>query len=80
MMSQRARNYTILDGHLYKSSMVAPWLKCITIDEGTELLQEIHSGFCSGVRPFVSKAFRQGFFWPSALKDAEYLVKTYEGC
>ena len=83
MMSQRARNYTILDGHLYKSGVVAPWLKCITIDEDSELLQEIHSGSYGlhiGVRPLVSKAFRQGFFWPSALKDAEYLVKTYEGC
>jgi len=81
MMSQRARNYTILDGHLYKSGVVAPWLKCITIAEGRELLQKIHSGLWGsqiGVRPLVSKAFRQGFFWPSALKDAEYLVKTCE--
>ena len=70
-MSQRARNYTVLDGHLYKSGVVAPWLKCITIEEGKELLQEIHSGSYGshiGVRPLVSKAFRQGFFWPSALK------------
>ena len=46
MMSQRARNYTVLDGHLYKSGVVAPWLKCITIEESRELLQEIHSRSC----------------------------------
>ena len=83
MMSQRARNYTISDGHMYKSAVVAPWLKCITIAEGRELLQEIHSGLCGshiGVRPLVSKAFRQGFFWPSALKDAKKVVKTCEAC
>jgi hypothetical protein len=38
MMSQSARNYTISDGHMYKSGVVAPWLKCITIDEGRGLL------------------------------------------
>ena len=27
-----------------------------------------------------SQAFRQGFFWPSALKDAEKVVKTCEAC
>ena len=82
MISQRARNYTVLDGHLYKSGVVAPWLKCITIDEGRELLHEIHSGSCGshiGVRPLVFKAFRQGFFWLSVLKDVEYIVKTCEG-
>jgi len=83
MISQRARNYMVLDGHLYKSGVVAPWLKCITIKEGKEILQEIHSESCGshiGVRPLVSKAFRQGFFWPSAIKDAEHIVKTCEGC
>ena len=38
VMSQWARNYTISDGHLYKSGVVAPLLKCISITEGRELL------------------------------------------
>ena len=72
-MFQRARSYTLSGGELYKSGVVAPWLKCITTAEGQELLKEIHSGLCGshiGIRPLVAKAFRQGFFWPSALKDA----------
>jgi len=62
------------EGELYKSGVVAPRLKCITIAEGQELLKEIHSGLCGshiGIRPLVTKAFRHGFFWPSAFKDAE---------
>ena len=73
-MFQRARSYTLSEGELYKSGVAAPRLKCITAAEGQELLNEIHSGFCGshiGIRPLVAKAFRQGFFWPSALKDAE---------
>jgi len=82
-MFQRARSYTLYEGELYKSGVVAPWLKCITTAEGQELLKEIHFGICGshiGIRPLVAKAFRKGFFWPSALKDAEKIVKTCEGC
>jgi hypothetical protein len=28
----------------------------------------------------VAKAFRHGFYWPTALKDAEQLVKHCNGC
>ena len=72
-MFQTAWSYPIFEGEMYKSGVVAPWLKCIPISEGKELLQEIHSGLCGShirVRPLVSKAFMQGFFWPSTLKDA----------
>ena len=60
-MFQRARSYTLYEGELYKSGVVAPWLKCVTMAEGQELLKEIHSGLCGshiGVRPLVAKAFR----------------------
>ena len=82
-MFQRVRGYVISQGQLYKSGVVTPWLKCIPISQGIELLNEIHSGICGshiGIRPLVAKSFRQGFFWPSALKDAERIVKTCEAC
>lgn len=37
-MFQRARSYTIFEGELYKLGVVAPWLKCIPISKGRELL------------------------------------------
>ena len=64
-MFQRARSYTLSEGELYKSGVVAPWLKCITATGGQELLKKILSGLCGshiGIRPLVAKAFRQGFF------------------
>ena len=64
-MFQRARGYIISESELYKSGVTSPWLKCISIAEGIELLKKIHSGFCVshiGFRQLVSKAFRQGFF------------------
>lgn len=82
-MSQQARGYFVSKGELYKSSVTAPWLKCIPIVQGRELLNEIHSGLCGshiGVRPLVAKAFKHGFFWPLALKDAKHIIKTCEAC
>jgi hypothetical protein len=64
-MQQRARGYKVFNGKLYKASVIAPLLKCITISEGKQLLKEIHKGFCgshNGPKALVGKAFRQGFY------------------
>jgi len=82
-MEARARNYTIIDGNLYKKCVVQPLLKCISQAEGRELLQEIHYGTCGshiGPRALSAKALRQGFYWPTHIKDAEEIVKTYKAC
>jgi hypothetical protein len=58
-------------------------LKCISREEGKEILEEIRSG-CYGnhtaLRTLVGKTFRTGFYWPTALKDAEELVRQCKGC
>jgi hypothetical protein len=82
-MAARARSYTLIDGILYKKGVGQPMLKCISHDEGKELLQEIHSGMCGshiGPRALLTKAIRQGFYWPMHIKDAEQIVKTCEAC
>jgi hypothetical protein len=74
----RARNYHIIDGNLYRKGVCAPLLKCISVTEGKQLLHEIHRGMCShhlGTRALVQKAFRQGFYWPSAVADAHDIVR-----
>jgi hypothetical protein len=52
--------------------------KCITQEAGIELLEEIHNGTCGNhvaSRTVVGKAFLAGFYWPSAVADAEKLVR-----
>jgi hypothetical protein len=43
-MEARARNYTIIEGNLYKKGVVQPLLKNISQDQGKELLRKIHEG------------------------------------
>jgi hypothetical protein len=82
-LKQRARGYAVVDGELYKSGIIEPWLRCITSEKGLELLKEIHSGFCGahiGTRALASKAIKQGFYWPSINNDAKKLVQKCEAC
>jgi hypothetical protein len=72
-MTARARSYTMIDGTLYKKGVVQPLVKCISQNEGRELLQEIHSGICGSrisPRALLVKAIRQGLYWPTHIKDA----------
>jgi hypothetical protein len=58
-------------------------MKFITPDEGCAILQDIHDGICGshvGARSLVGKAYRQGFFWPTAMFDADSLVRQCECC
>jgi hypothetical protein len=79
----RARNYHIIDGNLNRKGVCAPLLKCISVTEGKQLLHDIHSGMCShhlGTRALAQKAFRQGFYWPSAVADAHDIVRQCPEC
>jgi hypothetical protein len=58
-------------------------MKCITLDERCPILQNIHAGNCdshTGAISPVGKAYKQGFFWPTAVSDANSLVHRCEGC
>jgi hypothetical protein len=78
-----AKRYTVVEGDLYHCGANDILMRCITREEGRELLAEIHGGECgshSASRTLVGKAFRHGFYWPTALQDAAELVKSCEAC
>jgi hypothetical protein len=78
-----AKRYTVVEGDLYRHGTNGILMQCITQEEGRELLAEIHGGECgshSPSRTLVGKAFRHGFYWPTALQDAAELVKSCKAC
>jgi ribonuclease HI len=84
-LARRAKSFDLLgDGkELYHRSPSGILQRCISIAEGQELLQEIHSGACGHhVAPWalVGNAFRQGFYWPTTVADATRIVRTCQGC
>jgi hypothetical protein len=74
-LARRAKSFVLLgDGkELYHHSPSGILQRCISIAEGHELLQEIHSGACghhTAPRALVGNAFRQGVNstrWPTPL-------------
>src|SRR6185312_7585860 len=73
-----AKRYVVVEGDLYRHGANGVLMRCISREEGRELLAEIHGGECgshSSSRTLVDKAFRHGFYWPTALQDATELVK-----
>jgi hypothetical protein len=78
-----AKHYAVVEGDLYRHGANDNLMRCITQEEGRELLTEIHGGECgshSSSRTLVGKAFRHGFYWPTALQDATEMVKYCKAC
>ena len=79
----QARSYSIVNNTLYRGGVCAPLVKCISQIGSRQLLQEIHASMCSshiGTRSLVGKAFREGFYWPSAVVDAHEIMRTCPNC
>jgi transposase InsO family protein len=77
------KRYTLVEGDLYRCGANGVIMWCITQEEGCELLAEVHGGECgnhASSRTLVGKAFKHGFYWPTALQDVVELVKTYKTC
>jgi hypothetical protein len=60
-----AKRYTLVEGDLYRYGTNGILLRCITWEDGCELLVEIHGGECgnhASSRTVVGKAFQHGFY------------------
>jgi hypothetical protein len=84
-LARRAKSFVLLgdEKELYHRSPSGILQRCISIAEGQELLQEIHSGACghhAAPRALVGNAFRQGFYCPTAAADVTRIVRTCQGC
>ncbi|KAI5001174.1 hypothetical protein ZWY2020_011133 [Hordeum vulgare] len=82
-VAQQASTYCLRDDNLYRRRVNDVALRCISREEGRELLAYIHEGDY-GNHPFsrmlAGKAFRSGIYWPIALDDAPELVRSCEAC
>jgi transposase InsO family protein len=84
-LARRAKSFVLLgdEKELYHRSPSDVLQRCISIAQGQEMLQEIHSGACghhAAPRALVGNAFRQGFYWPTAVADATRIVRSCRGC
>jgi hypothetical protein len=79
----KSRMYHLIDGVLYRLGANEMMIKCISREEDIELLEDVHKGVCgshSSWRSIIGKAFRHGFYWPTAKDDAMEVVKKCRDC
>nr|CAB3498769.1 unnamed protein product [Digitaria exilis] len=83
-IARRSKSYIIIGDTLYRrGARSGALMKCVSQQEGVNILEEIHAGECgnhAASRAIVGKAFRAGFYWPTALHDAEEIVRHCKGC
>jgi hypothetical protein len=64
----------MLHGKLYKKSITSILQRCVTPQEGQEILKDIHAGVCghhASSRAIAAKAFHAGFYWLTVIEDAK---------
>jgi ribonuclease HI len=84
-LARLAKSFVLLgdEKELYHRSPSGILQRCISVAQGQELLQEIHSGACghhAAPRALVGSAFQQGFYWSTAVADATRIVRSCRGC
>ena len=82
-IKRRASAFTIINNELHKRNVSGIFQRCVSREEGTQNLKDIHQGECghhASSRAIVAKAFRHDFYWPTALADANQLVRLCNGC
>ncbi|KAL0447284.1 UNVERIFIED_CONTAM: hypothetical protein Slati_1856300 [Sesamum latifolium] len=79
----KAARFTIVGDELYKRTIDGPLLKCLDEERAKYVLRKIHEGSCgnhSGGRSLAQKVTRQGYFWPTLVKDATDFARKCESC
>jgi ribonuclease HI len=84
-LARRAKSFLLMgdEKELYHRSPSGILQRCISVAQGQELLQEIHSRACGhhvAPRTLIGNTFRQGFYWPTAVADATRIVRSCRGC
>ncbi|KAI3732623.1 hypothetical protein L1987_63830 [Smallanthus sonchifolius] len=78
-----ARRYIWDDPFLFRIGGDRILRRCVTKEEGNEILRHVHEGLTGGhhgPHTTAQKVFDCGFYWPSVVKDALEFVRRCDAC
>ena len=78
-----ARERSLVDGVLFKHGFTHPILTCVSGDECTRIMAELHEGICGshvGGRSLASKVVRAGLYWPTVKEDCVRHAQRCKQC
>ncbi|XP_022157626.1 uncharacterized protein LOC111024288 [Momordica charantia] len=82
-MRRKTARYLLRDETMYQRGFSLPLLKCISKEDESYVLKEVHEGVCGnhlGARSLSTKVIRQGYYWPTVDQDAKEFVKACDNC
>jgi hypothetical protein len=82
-ITRKSKMYHLIDGVLFHQGANGMMMKCISREEGKELLEDVHMGVCGlhlSWRSIVGVAFKHGFYWPTAKDNTMEVIKKYRDC
>ena len=75
--------YTLIDGKLFRHGFTHPILVCVSGEQCTCIIVELHEGICRshiGGRSLSSKAIRAGYYWPTMRGDCMGYAQWCKQC
>ena len=79
----RSARFTNHKGSLYRRGFFTPIFKCIMGKDTEYALREVHEGIYENhirARALAGKVLRQGYYWPTILRDITDLVRKCKIC
>jgi len=72
IVKKNSIRYTLVDGNLFRHGYTHPILICISGEQFTRIMTELHEGICGSHidgRALSSKAIRVGYYWATMRED-----------
>jgi len=71
-IKKKSSKYTLIVGELFRQGFTHPILVCVSGEQCTRIMAELHEGICGshiGGRALALKAIRAGYYWPTMRED-----------
>jgi len=82
-IKRNSTRYTLVDGALFRHGFTHLTLTCVSGDECTRIMSEVHEGICGshvGGRSLAPKVVRAGFYWPTVREDCVRYAQQCKQC
>jgi len=82
-IKKNSRKYTLIDGKLSRHGFTHPILVCVSGEQCTRIMAELHEGICGshiGERSLSSKAIRAGYYWSTMRGDCTVYAQRGKQC
>ena len=83
VVKKNSSKYTLIDGDLFRHGHTHPTLICVSGEQCTRIMEELHEGICGshiGGRALSSKVIRTGYYWPTMREDCTRYAQRCKQC